>query len=215
MTHGGDRKSDQAAALPLVSQAEAGKQVGVSERSIRDAVRVLSKAEPEIVKAADNGRLPVSAAAKVAEHPPEVQRQAVASIDQGAKPAAVVRALPTSSGKAKPNAPAPAKLSREQKTPHEKATDVWVEMISLEARWREWREWQDEHDGEALWSFAPSEFWPLLNYDMQEEMVRIAKVLVPWLTAIIEQAAPQKKTAASSTIVAKPKLVKSKGERVM
>jgi N6-adenosine-specific RNA methylase IME4/ParB-like chromosome segregation protein Spo0J len=36
-THGGDRRSDQAADLPLVTQAAAAAALGVSERSVRDA----------------------------------------------------------------------------------------------------------------------------------------------------------------------------------
>ncbi len=46
MMHGGDRRSDQAAKLPLekVSQAEAAKMVGVSERLVRDAVKVKNAA---------------------------------------------------------------------------------------------------------------------------------------------------------------------------
>jgi N6-adenosine-specific RNA methylase IME4/ParB-like chromosome segregation protein Spo0J len=83
MTHGGDRKSDQAANLPLVSQADAGKRMGVSERSVRDAVKVLSGAAPEVARAVDNGGLVVSVAAQLTDHSAEFQRQVVAKIVNG------------------------------------------------------------------------------------------------------------------------------------
>jgi ParB-like chromosome segregation protein Spo0J len=216
MTHGGDRKSDQAATLPLVSQAEAAKQVGggVSERSVRDAVKVKTKAEPEIIKAVEQNKLPVSAATKIVEHPAEIQRQAAASIASGAKPADVVRALPPSakvvelppsSGKAKPSAPAQAKPTKEQREAMDAAADVWAALTYLEGGW------QGDHDGKALLDFAPHFFWPLLDADQQGDVFRIAKALVPWLTAIIAQTAPKKPDA----IVAKPKLVKGKGDRAV
>lgn len=218
MTHGGDRKSAQAAALPLVSQAEAGKRLDVSERSVRDAVKVSAKAEPEVATAVgqSEGKIPVSAAAKIAEHPPEIQRQAAAAIAGGAKPAAVVRALPTpmkngridvdeiyrQDRQAKASAPA-VKLSKEQKKAEKKARLVYAALCRLEEECTD--------DGKALWEFAPSEFWPLLPVGVQEQVFHAAKVLVPWLTAIIAQAAPKRPGA----IAAKPKLVKSKGEQVM
>ena len=189
--HGGDRKSDQAATLPLVSQAEAAKQVGggVSERSVRDAVKVKAKAEPEIIKAVEQNKLPVSAATKIVEHPAEIQRQAAAKIASGAKPADVVRALPASRPKAKPSAPAPPKPSREQK----KAWFVYAALTRLED------EWAEKYDGD-LGDYDASEFWPLLGTHMQEDVVRVAKALLPWLEGIIAQA---KKTSG----VEKPKLV--------
>jgi hypothetical protein len=195
------------ATLPKVSQAEAAKQVGggVSERSVRDAVKVKAKAEPEIIKAVEQNKLPVSAATKIVEHPAEIQRQAAASIASGAKPADVVRALPTASAKAKPCAPAQAKPTKEQREAMDAAYEVWESLIYLDDGW------QDDHDGKALWDFAPHFFWPLLDADQQGDVVRIAKALVPWLTAIIAQTAPKKPGA----IVAKPKLVKGKGDRAV
>jgi ParB-like chromosome segregation protein Spo0J len=187
MQHGGDRRSDQAAALPLVCQAKAGEKVGVCERLVRDGVKVLGKGEPEVVRAVEHGKVAVSAAAKIAEHPPEVQRQAVVEINDGKKPAAVVRALPAlpaSSGKATPTAPAPAKLSKkeekEQENARTKARNVCFAMARLEDNWFE------DYD-EDLWSFHPSQFWPLLDSADQEDLVRLAKVLGPWLADIIAE----------------------------
>jgi hypothetical protein len=207
MTHGGDRKSDQAATLPLVSQAEAAKKVGggVSERSVRDAVKVKAKAEPEIIKAVEQNKLPVSAATKIVEHPAEIQRQAAASIASGAKPPAVVRALP-SGATAKPASTTLTK--KEQKAldkAREKAGNVYGWLSDLEDSWHE------KHDGE-LWDFAPTAFWPLPDPYDQEEVVRIAKALVPWLEGIIAQA---KKTPVAIVVVEKPKLVKGKGDRAV
>ena len=57
MSHGGDRKSDQAANLPLekVSQSNAAKLLNVSERGIRDAKEIIRKA-PEKVKDIESGK---------------------------------------------------------------------------------------------------------------------------------------------------------------
>jgi hypothetical protein len=51
-----------------------------------------------------------------------------------------------------------------------------------------------------LGDYDASEFWPLLGTHMQEDVVRVAKALLPWLEGIIAQA---KKTSG----VEKPKLV--------
>ena len=64
--HGGDRRSDQAAHLPLVSQAEAAAAVGVGERSVRHAKKVLDHGTPELVAAVDSGEMAVSRAATIA-----------------------------------------------------------------------------------------------------------------------------------------------------
>lgn len=194
------------ATLPKVSQAEAGKQVGVSERSIRDAVKVIAKAAPEIVKAVEQNKLPVSAAAKVAEHPPEMQRQTVAAIAEGAKAAAVVRALP----KAKSSASAPPKPSTKQWEAQDKADNLYASLACLADAWREDYGYEDD-----LWDYAPSEFWPLLDSERQGEVLRVAKALVPWLQQIVQQAEEPKLGRKPGAVVGKPKLVKSKGDRVM
>lgn len=60
-SHGGDRRSDQAAALPLVSQFEAASKLGVSERSVRAACKVQA-ADPELAQAVERGELTVAKA---------------------------------------------------------------------------------------------------------------------------------------------------------
>jgi hypothetical protein len=67
--HGGDRRSDQAANLPVETQAEAAERLNVSERSVRDARKVLDKGAPELVAAVERREVPVSRAAKIAELP--------------------------------------------------------------------------------------------------------------------------------------------------
>lgn len=62
--HGGDRRSDQAANLPVETQAGAAERLNVSERSVRDARRVVDHGAPELVRAVDRGEVSVSAAAK-------------------------------------------------------------------------------------------------------------------------------------------------------
>jgi hypothetical protein len=64
--HGGDRKSDQAATLPvdIPTQTEAAEMLNVSERSVRTARKVLEQAEPADVKAITEGKATVSGIAK-------------------------------------------------------------------------------------------------------------------------------------------------------
>lgn len=78
MSHGGDRRSDQAANLPVVTQSEAARLMNVSERSIRSAGQVLDHGAPELVAAVERGEVSVSAAASVADAPKERQVEIVA-----------------------------------------------------------------------------------------------------------------------------------------
>jgi N6-adenosine-specific RNA methylase IME4 len=66
-----------------VSQADAAEMLNVSERSIRDAVKVKNEAEPELVKAVQQGRLAVSAAAKAATLPKKQQRDVARAAEAG------------------------------------------------------------------------------------------------------------------------------------
>lgn len=188
MRQGERTDQEPSATLPKVSQAEAGKQVGVSERSVRDAVKVIAKAAPEIVKAVEQNKLPVSAAAKVAEHPPEVQRQAVAKIDQGAKPAAVVRALPASGGKARPN-----KEKEAVRTTQGDASDtppiprwVWGHLL--------------EFDTTAALSLDAAEIFAQMSRDERRDVARVAKLLIPWLQTMIGECRKVQKVAKADKI---------------
>ena len=75
LSHGGDRRSDQAANLPVgpISQLQAATALNASERSVRDAVKVIREGAPEIIQAVDQGRLAVSAAVKAVTLPREQQ----------------------------------------------------------------------------------------------------------------------------------------------
>lgn len=76
MPYGGDRRSDQAANLPLVTQAEAAKALNVSERSVRSAKKVHEKGSKELNEALDSGTVSVSKAASVVELPKREQLKA-------------------------------------------------------------------------------------------------------------------------------------------
>lgn len=56
----------------------AGKSFGVSGKSVDHATKVLANAEPEIIKAVDEGRMAVSSAVIHSTEPPEVQKQIAA-----------------------------------------------------------------------------------------------------------------------------------------
>jgi N6-adenosine-specific RNA methylase IME4 len=87
--HGGDRKSDQSANLPLdltpaepepapVTVARAAEMLNVSERSVKSARKVQDKGAPELVAALDAGKVAVSTAADIAELPKAEQVEVVA-----------------------------------------------------------------------------------------------------------------------------------------
>jgi N6-adenosine-specific RNA methylase IME4 len=71
-----------------VSQANAAEMLNVSERSIRDAVKVKNEAEPELVKAVQQGRLAISAAAKAATLSKRQQRDVARAAEAGGPRAA-------------------------------------------------------------------------------------------------------------------------------
>jgi len=78
MRHGGDRVSEQAANLPLATQAHAAELLNVSERSVRAAVKVRADGADELIRAAESGRVSVSTAATIAEAPKAEQVEIVA-----------------------------------------------------------------------------------------------------------------------------------------
>jgi N6-adenosine-specific RNA methylase IME4 len=79
-------RADRAANLPVlapVTQPSAASMLNVSERSVRDAVKVKDKGQPEIVHAVEQGRLAVSEAAKAVELDPDMQREIAAQAAAG------------------------------------------------------------------------------------------------------------------------------------
>jgi hypothetical protein len=176
------------ATLPKVSQAEAAKQVGggVSERSVRDAVKVKAKAEPEIIKAVEQNKLPVSAATKIVEHPAEIQRQAAASIASGAKPADVVRALPASGGKARPNKDAVRTTCGDASDTPPIAPWVWGHLL--------------EFDATGALSHDAAEIFAQMSRDERRDVARVAKLLIPWLQTMIGECRKVHKVAKADKI---------------
>lgn len=63
LSHGGDRRSDQAAATPLGTQAEAAALLHVGERSVR-AAKVVLDADPELAEKVSAGSMKVYPAAE-------------------------------------------------------------------------------------------------------------------------------------------------------
>jgi N6-adenosine-specific RNA methylase IME4 len=76
ISHGGDRKSDQVANLPLdpISTEDAAKKFQVSPRSVRDAKVIEKKGIDELKEMFESKKLAVSKAAEVARLEPDVQR---------------------------------------------------------------------------------------------------------------------------------------------
>lgn len=65
LSHGGDRKSDQAAELPDDSQSFAAHQMQVSERLVRDA-KMVQREAPDLAAKVKSGEMKVSKAASMA-----------------------------------------------------------------------------------------------------------------------------------------------------
>jgi hypothetical protein len=101
-------RADRAANLPVViTQADAAAQLHVSERSVRDAHKVRTEAQPEVIRAVEAGTMAVSAAAKLAEKPVDVQRTVVKELESGTAKT-VTAALKQITTGSNGQAPAPA-----------------------------------------------------------------------------------------------------------
>lgn len=85
-TWGGDRRSDQAVNMPLVSQEAAAKALDVSERSVRYAHVVRATGVPELMQRVEQGKMAVSTAAKLAGQPPKEQRRRLAEKGKRRRP---------------------------------------------------------------------------------------------------------------------------------
>lgn len=97
LQHGGDRRSDQfaearvaSANLPLetetpveITQSRAAELLNVSERSVRDAVRVRDQATAELQRAVERGHLAVSAAVKAVALAEDTQRMIAEEAEAG------------------------------------------------------------------------------------------------------------------------------------
>jgi ParB-like chromosome segregation protein Spo0J len=114
MPHGGDRRSDQAANLPLETQASAAALLNVSDRSVRDAATVLANGKPREVAAVKAGEAAVATTAKeirereqakeirqAAKEDPDRFGDLVAELDDDGKVAAIHKELKKRQGKAR------------------------------------------------------------------------------------------------------------------
>lgn len=81
--HGGDRRSDQAENLPLVSQHDAAKLLNISDRSLRSAKAVAGKAAPSLLEAVNQGLVAVSDAAAFVDRPANEQKALVDAVRSG------------------------------------------------------------------------------------------------------------------------------------
>ena len=92
---------EPSANLQKVSQAKASELLNISPRSISDAKKVTAEAQPEVVSAVRDGKLAVSAAAKLSQEPGPVQRHILAQIMSGEVPS-VTHALKTLNSQPRP-----------------------------------------------------------------------------------------------------------------
>lgn len=90
MSHGGDRKTDQAANLQLehVTQTAAADLLNVSPRTVATAKRVQSDGVAELNQAVETGAISVSTAATLTELPPDIQVEVVTQGPEQMKEAA-------------------------------------------------------------------------------------------------------------------------------
>jgi hypothetical protein len=96
VNHGGNRKADQDANLH-VDRSDAAKMLNVSERSVASAAKVLGEGKAELIRAVEQGKIKVSAAAKATELCAELQYQVAEKALAGDAKAArtiIAQALP-------------------------------------------------------------------------------------------------------------------------
>jgi hypothetical protein len=79
----GERTDLKSANLQKVAQAAAAERLNVSVRTIASAAKVRSAGTTELITAVEQGRIAVSAAAKVATHDPDIQRSAIERVKDG------------------------------------------------------------------------------------------------------------------------------------
>jgi hypothetical protein len=72
--------------LQKVAQVAAAKRLNVSVRTVASAAKVRSVGTAELIAAVEQGRVAVSAAAKVATHDPDIQRSVIERVRDGSDP---------------------------------------------------------------------------------------------------------------------------------
>lgn len=115
ISHGGDRRSDQAANLPVgPTQSEAASMLSISERALRSAKKVERDGVPELVNAVEVGHVSVSAAADVAGLPKDEQKKIVSEGVKSVRAAAkAVRDTRRNPPEPKPDTPQPPERGAE------------------------------------------------------------------------------------------------------
>jgi ParB-like chromosome segregation protein Spo0J len=109
----GQRQVGKFANVP--TQAEAAERLNVSERSVRDAVKVRDHGAPELVAAVEHGKVSVSRAARIADLPKEEQPRRIAEPKAERKSAIAEKAdryLTAQDERLKAQAPPPVKALR-------------------------------------------------------------------------------------------------------
>jgi N6-adenosine-specific RNA methylase IME4/ParB-like chromosome segregation protein Spo0J len=89
--HGGDRRSSGKSAGR--SQAEAARELGSSERAVRQAGKVLREGHPDLIEAVDDGHIAVSLAEQLLDRPEHEQALVAKEAREGKPAAKVVREL--------------------------------------------------------------------------------------------------------------------------
>ena len=92
---GRPRREDRDNAERPYTQQEAAKRFGVSRSMVNAVARLMSeesRAIPAVLRAVEQGRIAVNDAGKVADEPPEIQREALARVVRG-KPTTIARAV--------------------------------------------------------------------------------------------------------------------------
>jgi hypothetical protein len=129
--------------LPSVTQSEAASKLNVGERSVKRARAVLTTGTPELVHAVERGKIAVSAASKMAAMPAAKQVKAVAQVEAGVKPSALLaEGKPSASP---PKAPMPAtlrlvgapELTNEPWDEEDALVDVRDTLAALTRQWAE------------------------------------------------------------------------------
>lgn len=80
---GADGATEPSANLPKVAQKEAARELSISERALRHAHATRQTGAPELVRAVERGKLPVSAAAQAARLAPDIQRRIAEKAEAG------------------------------------------------------------------------------------------------------------------------------------
>jgi ParB-like chromosome segregation protein Spo0J len=137
----GQRQVGKFADVP--TQDEAAKLLKVSERTVRDARKVIDHGEPELIEAVDRGEVAVSKAAKIAELPQDEQGEALKpKTTEQVKADRYFREQSKRLKAAQPSAPTPEPAS----TAFDRLCSAWTDATDTERNaFLEWTPAGTEH----------------------------------------------------------------------